>query len=282
MRLPDFTDHADLMALRQLMGAEAPGSFLPQYRPAELSIAELEQLATDGKDVSIEDVIVLDDGTLRYKDSRVLIYIRDISEFQNWVPRFHIADCATLEQMKQKNAFARYVVATRDDGSFIVNVIGNSGQVTRNTMQLDVCQNCLDKLDFDGFSRNLSKARRLIIVSQFTIRRFFERFPKSLLSVRPVDIAEIAPVNNYPADFEIISERLRTRRSWTCESCDRSFASLTDRKFLHVHHKDGMKNNNSDQNLRVLCFGCHANEPLHAHMKRLPEYHEFLRRFAER
>jgi hypothetical protein len=264
------------------MGAEQPGSFSPSYRPDELSLAELEQLATEGKDVSIDDVAVLEDGTLSYKESRVLIYIRDISEFQNWVPRFHIADCATLDQMKQKNAFARYVVATRDDGSFVVNVIGNGRQVTRNTMQLDVCQNCLDKLDFDGFSRNLSQPRRLIIVSQFTIRRFFERFPKSLFSVRPTGVAEIAPVNDYPADFEIISECLRTQRSWTCESCDRSFATLSDRKFLHVHHKDGMKNNSSDQNLRVLCFGCHANEPLHAHMKRLPEYHEFLRRFGER
>lgn len=280
MRLPDFTDDVGLIALRRSMGAEAPGSFSPSYRPDELSLAELEQLATEGKDVSIDHVAVLEDGTLSYKESRVLIYIRDISEFQNWVPRFHIADCATLEQMKQKNAFARYVVATRDDGSFVVNMIGNGRQVMRNTMQLDVCQNCLDKLDFDGFSRNLSKPRRLMIVSQFTIRRFFEKFPKSLFSVRPTGAAETAPVNNYPPDFEIISERLRTQCGWTCESCHRSFAALSDRKFLHVHHKDGMKNNGSDQNLRVLCLGCHSNEPLHARMKGLPEYREFVRRFG--
>src|SRR5580704_5943625 len=83
-----------------------------------------------------------------------------------------------------------------------------------------------------------------------------------------------------PSGFEIISERLRTRRGWTCESCDRSFAALSDRKFLHVHHKNGMKNNSSDLNLCVLCLGCHAKEPLHAHMKRLPEYRDFVRRFG--
>jgi hypothetical protein len=160
------------------MGAEQPGSFSPSYRPDELSLAELEQLATEGKDVSIDDVAVLEDGTLSYKESRVLIYIRDISEFQNWVPRFHIADCATLDQMKQKNAFARYVVATRDDGSFVVNVIGNGRQVTRNTMQLDVCQNCLDKLDFDGFSRNLSQPRRLINRLPIYDPTFFREVPE--------------------------------------------------------------------------------------------------------
>jgi hypothetical protein len=29
-----------------------------------------------------------------------------------------------------------------------------------------------------------------------------------------------------------------------------------------------------------LCLGCHAKEPLHAHMKRLPEYRDFVRRFG--
>jgi hypothetical protein len=182
MRLPDFTDDAGLIALRRSMGAEAPGSFSPSYQPANLTWKELEQLATEGKDVWINDVVVLDDGTLSYKESRVLIYIRDISPFRNWIPRFHIADCETLQQMKQRNAFDRYVVATRDDGSFVVNMIGKGGQVTRKTRQLNVCQNCLYKLAFDGFSRDFSGQRRRMMVSQFTIRRFFEKFPKSLFS----------------------------------------------------------------------------------------------------
>jgi hypothetical protein len=96
MRLPDFTDDAGLIALRRLMGADAPGSFSPSYRPDKLT------LATDGRDVSIDDVVVLEDDTLSYKDSRVLIYIRDITQFQHWVPRFHIADCETLQKMKQR------------------------------------------------------------------------------------------------------------------------------------------------------------------------------------
>jgi hypothetical protein len=78
MRLPDFTADPGLIALRRLMGADAPGSFSPSYRPDKLTLAELEQLATRGKDVSIDDVVVLEDGTLSYKDSRVIVYIRDV------------------------------------------------------------------------------------------------------------------------------------------------------------------------------------------------------------
>ena len=117
-----------------------------------------------------------------------------------------------------------------------------------------------------------------MIVSQFTILRFFEMFPKCLLSVRPVGRAETAPVNNYPADFEIISERLRTRRGWTCESCDGSFAALSDRKFLHVHHK--RKNNSSNLNPprivpRLPCQGTAACA--HETTSRVPRFRAQIR-----
>jgi hypothetical protein len=244
------------------------------------SVEELEQLATDGKDVSIDDVVVLEDGTFSYRNSRVLIYIRDIHTLQNWIPRFHIADCRTLQKQQQQNGLARYVVTTRSDGSFVVNLIGNDGGVERHTMQLNVCQNCLAMLGFDGFSRNLSQPRRMQIVFQFTIQRFFEKFPRSLLSVRRAGDADSAPINNYSQDFGNTSKRVREQRGWRCECCQRDFSRSTDRKYLHVHHRNGMKNENHDGNLRVLCLGCHAAEPQHAHLKSLPEYREFLRRFG--
>jgi len=282
MRLPDFTADPGLIALRRSMGADAPGSFSPSYRPDKLTLAELEQLATDGKDVSIEDVVVLEDGTLSYKNSRVLVYIRDFSQNggRYWVPRFHVADCRTLQQQRQQNHFGRYVVATRDDGFFQVNLIRRGRQVTSELMRLDVCQNCLDNLAFDGFSLSLPTQRRLIIVSQFTIRGFFEKFPRSLLSFRPDGHADTAPVNNYSVDFGQISKRVRERRGWRCERCRRDFSRATDREYLHVHHKNGMKNENREENLQVLCLGCHADEPHHAHLKNLAEYREFVRRFG--
>jgi hypothetical protein len=41
-----------------------------------------------------------------------------------------------------------------------------------------------------------------------------------------------------------------------------------------------MKNENHEGNLQVLCLGCHANQPQHGHLKKLPEYREFLHRFG--
>jgi hypothetical protein len=282
MRLPDFTEDVGLVALRRLMGADAPGSFSPTYRPEKLTALELEQLATDGKDVSIGDVVALEDGTLSYKDTRVLVYIRDFAQDggRHWVPRFHVADCRTLQQQRQRNRFGHYVVATRDDGFFQVNLIRRGRNVTSQLLQLAVCQNCLDNLGFDGFSLELSEKHRRTIVSRFTIVRFFEKYPRSLLHWRPVKDAATAPVNSYPADFEGISKRVREQRRWRCERCGRDFSRVVDRGYLHVHHQNGMKNENHEKNLEVLCLGCHADEPRHAHLKNLAEYSEFVRRFG--
>jgi len=41
-----------------------------------------------------------------------------------------------------------------------------------------------------------------------------------------------------------------------------------------------MKNENFKGNLQVLCLGCHANQPQHGRLKKLPEYRVFLRRFG--
>ena len=50
--------------------------------------------------------------------------------------------------------------------------------------------------------------------------------------------------------------------------------------YLHVHHKNGMKNENFDYNLQVLCLGCDTDQPQHGHLKKLEEYREFARRFG--
>jgi hypothetical protein len=126
MKLPDFTHDPDLIALKRKMGLseDAPGSFSPQYRPEALSFAEPEQLPPEGKEVSIDEIVPLEDGTLTYKNLRVIVYIRDVKTYgQNFnEPRFHVAECTTLEWMKAQQIFKyKYVVATPEDGNFLIN-----------------------------------------------------------------------------------------------------------------------------------------------------------------
>lgn len=277
MKLPDFTNDPKLLALRNEMRANAPGGFSPDFRPSELTKEELDQLAGGGIEVFFEEITRLEDGTLGYKDSRVLVYIRDIPIYggEFTLPRFHVAFCHTLERMREAHRFERYVVATRDSGQFLIYKISNSRRRDSSWEKLNVCQNCLNELHFDGFSYSLSGNRRLRIVSEFSIPRFFEKYPKSLHSHRPTHNDLSAPINDYTADFDEISRRVKAARGYRCESCGRN----PEAQFLNVHHVNGQKNDNSDANLRVLCLGCHAAMPLHGHMRRTPGFDDFQRKY---
>lgn len=276
MDLPDFTNDQALLALRQSMGAEASGAFWPGFRPDVLSMLELEQLATKGKDVSIEEIHALGDGTLRYKDSRILVYIRDISSFAD-APRFHVADCSTLQKMREQNRFERYVVATRDDGLFLVNRVGRHSGMTAEHITLAVCQNCLNCLKFDGFSYGVTPpAERAKIVKAFNLERFFNLYPKSLFNRVPQRDAEAAPINNYAPQFAEVAHQTKERCGWRCQKCGLDLSAPDKRKFLQVHHLNGAKNDDTPNNLRALCLGCHAKQPAHTHMRRLEEYSENL------
>lgn len=284
MKLPDFANYRALLELREQMGAVEPGNFQTGYRPDVLTIAEIEQLARGGIDVSIEDIHALKDGTLAYKDSRVLVYIRDVSTYglSFTTPRFHVAFCRTLREMWANSRSGRYVVATREDGLFAINKIRPPRPPVSEHMRLNVCQNCLDALTFDGFRFGLPGSRRAQIVQGFAISRFFEQYPKSLFVRRPEHTNEDAPLNDYPADFAEVSLATKASRNWTCEECDLNLSAHNARKFLHVHHLNGQKYDSRPSNLKVLCWGCHASEPLHAHMKSHPDYSIFIQRFGWR
>lgn len=152
MKLPDFIIDQALNRLRDAMKAELRG-----YAPAPLgpilTPEEVEQLQTEGIEIPIEDVNVLNDGTFFYKNRRVIVHIRDVDDYgdQNALPKFHLAMCVTLEKMMEHGRYQkRYVVSTRDDGSFKIHRIRH-GVVRKSYEHLDVCQNCLEQLRYENF-----------------------------------------------------------------------------------------------------------------------------------
>jgi len=281
MKLPDFTKFEPLNRLRRQMGDVGLGSFTSNYSPDRLTLEELDRLSRSGIEIPLEEVRVLKDGTLAYKDSRVLLYIRDVYLYKGGeeaLPKFHVSDCRTLQHMREQKRFERYVVAIRDDGRFELNIgPKGSGRLEPALRELNVCQNCLAKLHFDGFDHPLAFGKKKAIVHSFTIREFFKQYPKSLVAKKPNHTAATAPLNTYTDDFSEISERLKALKRWTCDGCNGVFSRPELRRFLHTHHLNGVRYDNDSANLKLLCLGCHADEPMHAHMKGLPEYAEYRR-----
>ena len=113
----------------------------------------------------MDDIKVLDDGTLALKDRRVLLYIRDVKEFRDkeaQAPKFHLVNCQKLQQMRDEGRLERYVVAVKPDGRFAVNFLG-VGFLRREILRLAVCQLCLEFLGLDGFQMKSPKASRSLL-----------------------------------------------------------------------------------------------------------------------
>lgn len=284
MKLPDFYVFPDFISIKNRMGIPQNkyGNIIAKVDASRLTELELDKLTSSaGLDIASEDLRILADGTLAYKSSRVIVYIRDIST--DWRdrdvrPKFHLANCATLESMRANNRFNRYVVSQNTDGKFKLNYV-EYGKVKEHMTELSVCQHCLSHLHFDEFSFGMSKNERVSIVNTFKLERFFELYPRSLHSSTPQYNSDNAPINDYSDDWDALSLKLRRSVGWKCQKphCGIDLSATEKRQFLQVHHKDGQKYNNHSDNLEILCIECHSNEPNHSHMKAAPDFKRFIR-----
>ncbi|TQV64081.1 MAG: HNH endonuclease [Sulfurovum sp.] len=259
MKLKDFLKDSTLEELRKEMGAKLvePISKIT-YNP--LTEEELNKLNEDGIDIeNLDEVTINYDGTLIYKNTRVILYIRDWSFKDKYnkpsAPRYHVANCETLKRMREQGKKDRYVIATREDGIFTVN----KSQINNNNgieIKLNICKNCLRALNWEQY--NNLKSEKNEIFKAFTIQKFFTKYPKSLLSADNHKTDITAPINHYPKNWDKISKDLRESKKWKCEKC--GINKINNKNNLHVHHINGQKNENHPSNLKVLCKNCHEKE----------------------
>ena len=261
---------ADLAHLVSLMGAQPS-----DWKPSETLLDPIEILRgelAEGREVhDINEVEVKDDVLLTYKGQQVVLYIKDtrkdrftLLNDQEHAPRFHVAECSTLDRMRREGRFERYVVTTRKDGKFRVEAMDfYSGETEELEAPLHVCRNCLSVLNWKGY-REKSKRAKLWLRDEFSMEDFFAEFATYFRS-KPSHSDESAPTGGYCADWSKISEALRSQKNWRCDKCR---VDLTNhRSLLHCHHKNGVTSDNRPDNIAVLCVLCHAEEPSHGWMK---------------
>lgn len=264
------------------MGAELVQEFKFDSGISLLDDDFISRLDGDGLEISsLDEVDFREDKTIAYKDQRVLIYIRDVSPYKEEIklPKFHISTCDTLVAMWKIKRAERYVLHRRENGIFQVNII-KSGTTDVRQEKLDVCRNCLTNLDWNNYYKDRESRNR--IVEEFSIAKFFETFPKSLLSLKPTFDANTAPLNNYTPCWNQVSKEARKQADYRCTNnfC-RVRLTGSRSQYLHVHHIDGQKNNNEKYNLKVLCVKCHSEEPGHEHMKSGQDYQRFITLYDE-
>ena len=169
--------------------------------------------------------------------------------------------------MEAKGRFkTRYVVTQRTDGKFLVDVIDSfsGGYLFEDKLfEMDVCKNCLTTLSGKYPNDNLFN------FYNFELSQFIERY-NTQHTRRPIHTPSSMPKNDYSSDWDSLSNELRDNANFCCSKCDDDFSDK--KQLLHVHHKDGVKWNNSLDNLAVLCIFCHSKELGHGKLKYSNQY----------
>jgi hypothetical protein len=176
--------------------------------------------------------------------------------------------------MRQHGRFDRYVISTRTDGKFKMNFIDKLGKQS-SICQLKVCKLCLEHLHYKGY-RHGTRRRDKEIYNTFALEEYFTVYPKNQITALPLHTDLTAPLDEYGNGFREASQHYRAENGWRCENCRMDLSHPFHRKYLHTHHLNAQKSDDRRENHRALCIRCHAEEPMHAHLKNSPDYRAFM------
>lgn len=199
---------------------------------------------------------------------------RDIKSKSNADPdsqsswhKYHLLWCRACKDFPRR--MRKY---TRADGSFYYSVSVDSKphktHLDEGGRELSLCKLC---------EHELVKCGLLETGESRSLKHFLLRDIKSLNLKWVIPVGEYDKIPNvYSEDWGLISKSFRHKRNWQCERCRIDLSNPDNRHFLHTHHRDNLKQNNSIFNLEALCIRCHAKEhPNNKKLNKSPDLQKF-------
>ncbi|ATD09500.1 hypothetical protein SIO17_20615 [Pseudoalteromonas piscicida] len=172
-----------------------------------------------GEDLQLSEI----DNTnnlLSYKGRQIMLYIPEQgSQIEEVIKdgkidgakRLHVAECKTLENMRNQGRFERYYVTNDISGSY--PVMGHHhyrGDVIEGKAKLGVCKNCLRILNYKGYADH-SHIKKSRIYQEFNLAEFFETY-SSYFKHYP---NQNKSIGSYTKDWEQVSSQYRQTQNYT-------------------------------------------------------------------
>ena len=263
--MSDLTDFAELTKI------------VEELNDLRAGLSEYRELGNIGSYSKLDDLIMttrgifhlLPDHTLK----RVIVYQAErhfrMSEKQDDTidPTFHIYKCDVLKKQLSERT-KRFKITTRKDGMFLVKDYKFDELMQRveekHYKKLLVCNFCY--IMYNRIKRSD------IVREDFSIKEYFDTGYTTLTFTYNHD--EI-PVG-YQSVWQEIASALKEKHTYTCEKCGLKIEKLFAEKFINTHFLSEILCKRQIDKVKVLCLGCHAEEPKHGHIKQKPEYQHFI------
>jgi hypothetical protein len=179
-----------------------------------------------GIEVSISDLDNSDNfgGLLSYRGAQVLLFIQahgaNLSNkvaTPNAGPRYHVADCSTLQKMRSQNQFQRYIATNDISGKFTLKGTIDYAECSR-VVELLVCRNCLQHLNYRNY-RAEERPSRTNIVRSFSLASFFSTY-STLFTELPINFELKRPETGSESNqTQLVSKS----ENLNCDVCKGSF-----------------------------------------------------------
>lgn len=262
-------------------------------RITKLNKNELENATKYFESQNLDRVETMFDQSLRFEEDgkyyKVSVYIQDgfiqKGTKAEDLHRYHIYNCQTIQDMRTKDKGFRYSISSRSDNFFKYRLYSDKNEVIIDTeeQELHICKNCLNIYNF-----NFSKLRRNRVMDPHTFNKanllneyihteIFELEENKEVLLLPSDFVydyEYIP-NTYSEDWKVYSKLIKKMRNNTCEECGWKPSNSEEMRYLHTHHKNFRKFDDTPKNLKVLCIDCHSNQPDHKHIKNTKDWKDF-------
>ena len=174
-------------------------------------------------------------GFLFNKDYRVSDY---------GLPRYHLADCKTLQKFRSKGTLNRFYFWSNAPK---VTVTQRGSEEDYPDSSLQLCRNCSNELVDEVYAT--------------TDQEFAQEVFEGIVPAEGTDMF------GRPLNWARISRAYRRKMNFTCEQCGFGGSDLMNaahRQFLDTHHVDSFDlTNTAESNLRCLCKLCHTFQDEH-------------------
>lgn len=185
MFLPDFLQFEAFNQLRREMGAEELGDFVFFDPKRHVTGLERLSLGREGLEVSVNELRVLNDFTLAYKDCRVLLYQAETGQRASGVEAstnatYHLAECPAVVSLRSVDSDFLSANAWRVRGNG--EALAESGSV---------CRQCLQRMRYQNFDAVRQRHREYSerVEQDFDPQAFFKQYPSY-----PLHEAESVPI----------------------------------------------------------------------------------------